>query len=485
MVAQVPFHRWGGEGVPLPVRQQLFDIGSGATSCVVCSQPGHGIHTCPNTQSAEGQALAAAWDKKWLLLLGQELIRYAMCPDDAEYRRLSAALQLKLPVDRAAVLAFQRQNAIQSTSPGYGVVFGRQLAKPANTSQSAQVPQPSAVLKSKPKPAPKQAPKPAPKQAPKAPAKISIVATPAVPQPVKHERKHRNRRQRKAQQAASTQVYGLQTSEMEVDAAPPSLVPAAPSPPRSAIRTSASPKIQALRTSRSTAITPPPPLPSSNEQTVQVSSPLQRSPTSSPPRAAGQLPPPPAPLLPSPGTAFRSIAVGCSSNSSSSSSSTEVSHLEDRQSRSTAPSEGKNTRSISASALVPTSKSVRSGDDVCIPAAAQRGQVSVGSMSTAIVVHSQPVAVVPSQSSQRPYQLWSLDRYLAATSSSRKLFWQRAAEDKRWEIAAALSNMPERTEAVQEAWQDFGAERWGLKPGGGGGGGNDAAEPADEDEQYL
>ena len=274
MVAQVPFHRWGGEGVPLPVRQQLFDIGSGATSCVVCGQPGHGIHTCHNTQSAEGQALAAAWDKKWLLLLGQELIRYAMCPDDAEYRRLSAALQLKSPVDRAAVLAFQRQHAIQSTSPGYGGVFGRQLAKPANTSQSAQVPQPSAVLKSKPKPAPKQAPKPAPKQAPKAPAKISIVAAPAaVPQPVKHKRKRRNRRQRKAQQVASTQVYGLQTSEMEVDAAPSSLVPAAPSPPRSAIRTSASPRMQAVRTSRSTAITPPPPLPSSNEQTVPVSFP--------------------------------------------------------------------------------------------------------------------------------------------------------------------------------------------------------------------
>ena len=42
--------------------------------------------------------------------------------------------------------------------------------------------------------------------------------------------------------------------------------------------------------------------------------------------------------------------------------------------------------------------------------------------------------------------------------------------------------MPERTEAVQEARLEYGAERWGLKPGGGSGG---AAEPADEDAEYL
>ena len=112
-----------------------------------------------------------------------------------------------------------------------------------------------------------------------------------------------------------------------------------------------------------------------------------------------------------------------------------------------------------------------------------RGSVTVGSMSTAVVVHSQPSQPLHSQSSQHLYQLWSFDRYLAATSSSRRLFWQRATEDKRWEVAAALSNMPERTEAVQEARQDFGSERWGLKPGGGGGGG--AAELPDEDDVYL
>ena len=238
-------------------------------------------------------------------------------------------------------------------------------------------------------------------------------------------------------------------------------------------------------------MTPPPllPLPPASKQLVQVSSPLLPLPALSPPRVQPLLPA--VPLLPSPGTAFRSIAAGSSDESStsgggssSSSSSTEASSSEGRHSRSAEPSDGKNARSISASALVPTGKSVRSCDDVCVPASAQRGQVSVGSISTAIVVHSQPsqpAGALQSQSSQRPYQLWSLDRYLAATSSSRRFFWQRAAEDKRWEIAAALSNLPERTEAVQEARLDFGAERWGLKPGGGG----SAAEPLNEDDEYI
>ena len=172
MVVQVPFHRWGGEGIPLPVRQQLVEIGGGAAFCVVC-----GIHTCHNAHSPEGQALMAAWDKKWLLLLGQELIRYALCPDDAEYCRRLAALPVTSLVDRAAVVAFQREHAIQSTSPGYGGLFGRQPAKKLATSQPAPTPQRSAA------PKPTQKPKPKPKQAPKAHSKISVVAAaaPTVP----------------------------------------------------------------------------------------------------------------------------------------------------------------------------------------------------------------------------------------------------------------------------------------------------------------
>ena len=469
MAAQVPFHRWGGEGVPLPVRQQLFNIGSGAACCVVCGQAGHGIHNCSVAHLPEGQALAAAWDKKWLLLLGKELISYALCPNDAEYIRRSAAMSAKSVVDRAAVIAFQREHAIQSTSPGYGGSFGKPTARQFTANHPASVAQPAAALRSSAAAMPKRKPKPKP--VPKTPASNPAVAAPAAPKPRKRGGKRKNRRQREVVQAASTQAYGLQAAEMEVDAtSPSSIVAAVQSPPHSVIRTSASPRIQALRTSRSTAMTPPPipPLLPAGDHLVPVSSPLLPSPASSPPRAAGQLLPHPAPLLPSPGTAFRSIAVGSSSGS------TEVSQTDGRQSRSTEPCDGKNIRSISASALVPIGKSVRSSDDVCIPTAAQRGSVTVGSMSTAVVVHSQP-----SQPSQRPYQLWSLERYLAATSSSRRLFWQRATEDKRWGIAAALSNMPERT-AVQEARQDFGAERWGLKPGGGG-----AAELADEDDEYL
>ena len=215
MVVQVPFHRWGGEGIPLPVRQQLVEIGGGAACCVVCGHSGHGVHTCHNAQSPEGQALMAAWDKKWLLLLGQELIRYALCPDDTEYRRRSAALSVTSLVDRAAVVAFQREHAIQSTSPGYGGSFGRQPAKKPAASQPAPTPQRSAAPNSTPKPKPK------PKQPPKAPAKISVVAAaaPAVPaERAKRQRKRGNRRQRKTQQAASTQAYGLQATEMEVDA---------------------------------------------------------------------------------------------------------------------------------------------------------------------------------------------------------------------------------------------------------------------------
>ena len=179
-----------------------------------------------------------------------------------------------------------------------------------------------------------------------------------------HNGRRTTRRQREVFQAASTQAYSLQTAEMEVDAtSSSSVVAVVQSPPRSGIRTSTSPRIHALRTSRSTAMTLPPILPllPAGEHLVQVSSPLLPSPASSPPRAAGQLLPHPAPLLPSPGTAFRSIAMG---------SSTEVNQTDGHQSRSTEPSDGKNIRSISASA-VPTGKSVRSSDDVCIPTAAQ------------------------------------------------------------------------------------------------------------------
>ena len=102
----------------MPVRQHLHRIGAGAPACVICGQSGHGLHYCPQLATSEGSVMWAAWDKKWLLLLGQELMRYALCSDDAEYRRRSAALFSKCVVDRAEVLAFRRQHGIKSTAAG-------------------------------------------------------------------------------------------------------------------------------------------------------------------------------------------------------------------------------------------------------------------------------------------------------------------------------------------------------------------------------
>ena len=102
----------------MPVRQQLHRMGAGAPACAICGQAGHGLHYCPTLTTSEGCVMWAAWDKKWLLLLGQELMRYALCSDDAEYRRRSAALFSKCVVDRAEVLAFRRQHGIKSTAAG-------------------------------------------------------------------------------------------------------------------------------------------------------------------------------------------------------------------------------------------------------------------------------------------------------------------------------------------------------------------------------
>ena len=56
---------------------------------------------------------------------------------------------------------------------------------------------------------------------------------------------------------------------------------------------------------------------------------------------------------------------------------------------------------------------------------------------------------------------------MEATSASRRLFWERASDEKRAEIAAELSRLQERSELLQEARLDFGAEKWGLKSSGG------------------
>ena len=95
--------------------------------------------------------------------------------------------------------------------------------------------------------------------------------------------------------------------------------------------------------------------------------------------------------------------------------------------------------------------------DVCIPSSSQRGVELIGS-SNALVVVSQ-------SSSKRPYETWNLEKYVAATSDSRKLFWERASGQKKLDIARGLSFLKERDDVVQEARLDFAAEEWGLKIG--------------------
>ena len=65
-----------------------------------------------------------------------------------------------------------------------------------------------------------------------------------------------------------------------------------------------------------------------------------------------------------------------------------------------------------------------------------------------------------------PYRLWTFARHMEATSASRKMFCERASDEKRGEIAAELIKLQERSELLQEARLDFGAEKWGLKSSG-------------------
>ena len=135
-------------------------------------------------------------------------------------------------------------------------------------------------------------------------------------------------------------------------------------------------------------------------------------------------------------------------------------------------SESKSSRSLSSSASIPSGKTGRAEGDACVPSAGARGEVPIG--STALVVVSQSQTSSSSTSSRRPYELWNIARYLVANHNGRKLFWERAADHKRMEVALELSRLPERHEVFQEARLDFCAEKWGLRVG--------AAPPIDIDD---
>ena len=134
-----------------------------------------------------------------------------------------------------------------------------------------------------------------------------------------------------------------------------------------------------------------------------------------------------------------------------------------RQSRPEQPADNKGSRSISASAPIPAGKSGRTEEDACVPCVELRGEVPIG--STALVAVSQSQGSSSGASNRRPYELWNVTRYLVAPHNSRKLFWERAADQKRVEVAFELSRLPERHEVFQEARLDFGAEKWGLATG--------------------
>ena len=92
-----------------------------------------------------------------------------------------------------------------------------------------------------------------------------------------------------------------------------------------------------------------------------------------------------------------------------------------------------------------------------MPSAGARGEVPIG--STALMVSQSQTSSSSSTSSRRPYELWNVARYLVANHNGRKLFWERAADHKRLEVALELSRLPERHEVFQEARLDFCAEK--------------------------
>ena len=502
----------------MPVRAQLYKMGAVASVCVICGLGGHGVFHCPRLQTAQGQELWAAWDKKWLLLTGQELLRYALCDDDAEYKRRAAALAAPQPVDYQAVRAFQREHGTKQSARGYEVY------QPPPPATSAQQPSTHKVQpKSKQQQAAKGRPSNPPARQPQARAQQQQQRPPAVPTAAaaakttttaKKKKKKRKPSRKKAttgNAASLMQVDAEADAEvagiMAVDSQPPVAMLCSPKPKvtgasASAVNANAgsrqapagkvvqSPKGKAKetdpkggaskpsprkttapqillvpqKTSRGTNVTPPPaqPSPSASASTsirppaACSSSSSSSSSLSSPSRAQQQANALLPPLLPSPKSSFQPVKLPNHPG--------EVGTAGGRHSRGEQPCDNKSVRALSSSAPVPTGKTGRSVEDVCVPSAGVRGEVPIG--STALVVVSQSQASSGSSSnptkSRRPFEKWNTALYLAATHDGRKRFWERAADHKRSEVASDLSRLPERHEVFQEARLDFNAEKWGL-----------------------
>ena len=92
-------------GIPGAVRRQLFERGCKPAGCVVCGRD-HDIHYCIEKQSAEGRLLRAAWQRKWILLLSQELSLFAQTASVEQYILRSNAVFVRTPLDQLAVCLY-------------------------------------------------------------------------------------------------------------------------------------------------------------------------------------------------------------------------------------------------------------------------------------------------------------------------------------------------------------------------------------------
>ena len=477
MFSQVPVHRWGGEGIPLPVRVHLFNLAGSAPTCVICGMRDHGVYHCPQLGTSEGKQRWAAWDKKWLLLTGQELMRYAMCPDDAEYRRRAAALFARQVVDYNAVGSFRHECGIRQSARGYAAY--QPPSRTGRMTGSSLYVAPLARTKKRGRLSRKGMRKNAVKVAnvgdasadamhidvdPEIAGIVAVVGSSIVAPKSEEVRATNANASSRIEVANSIQSpvarvnhspkgKAKQTTKSQQQQKEPKEKPKRNKP-------SDRPAVQALRTSRGTKPMTPPPSASSSSSSSSLSS-LPFPPSATSPRAVqptSSRVPATGPLLPSPKSSFRPIRVPANPG--------EVLAIagpsDGRQSRGDQPSEGKSSRCLSSSAPIPTGKSGRSDEDVCVPCAELRGEVPIGSAALVVVNQSQS----SSTGSRRPYEQWTVARYLVANHSGRKFFWERATEHKRSEVAFELSRLPERHEVFQEARLDFGAEKWGLCAGG-------------------
>ena len=82
--------------------------------------------------------------------------------------------------------------------------------------------------------------------------------------------------------------------------------------------------------------------------------------------------------------------------------------------------------------------------------------------SSALVVASQR----NTRLSNRPYGRWEIDTYGNAEFMDRKLFWQRASDEKKMKLAAELRADPGQQDLWTEAVSEFHAHKW-LQPADG------------------